>query len=283
MVKNAKICPVCNNVSGGPAKICPKCDFDFSAAKKEQKLLKKQEKAASKSFEIGEKLKIKGQKEVEREAKEAIIAEKIKERKKVEKEAIIAEKLKIKEQKKADKEAIIAEKLRIKEQKRADKEAKIMVIKTVNKHDSLGYGKKKCPSCDIIMASASKICPKCQFDFADIIAEKKKLAEQKKEVREAKKLLKKSNIKVKKVEDQIEDQNIKISPLVSTISSDFKKEKVSQLNDARIEKAKEVLSKGPEYARVLLKHVRKLRCWDHIDWDYVAEQIGDVATVPAEE
>ena len=238
MVKGCKICPTCQNVAGATVKVCPKCEFDFISAKEENNLLKKQEKDASKALALAEKLKIK-------------------EQKKAEKALALAEKLKVKEQKKVEKVLALAEKLKIKEQKT---------------YDSLGHGKKKCPSCDIIMASASKICFACKFDFAEIIAEKKKLAEQKKEARVAKKLLKNSKIKVQ--EEVEEEDQVKTTPIATTIVSEVAEPTIVVVEKTAINNAEDVLNLGEKRATMQWKYAKKHNCWDHIDWDYVGKMLG---------
>lgn len=42
-----------------------------------------------------------------------------------------------------------------------------------------------------------------------------------------------------------------------------------------IEHARRILAKGDDRARTLLNYARKHGCWRHVDWRYVAEQLGE--------
>lgn len=243
MAKGKKTCPNCNTVVGAIVKICSNCDFDFSEVAKEKKRIKDQERE---------------EKKIKREEK----------------------KMKQEEQKLSKKEGVTVRR-GIKICPNCSKEIGVRTItckcgwdfpsssikevvenevKKTKTYDTEGPGRKKCPSCDIIISAVTKICPECDFDFVAAKKEKKEMDEEAKSFKEDKKN---------------ESNAEKMRPLTAKILSEISgKPFVPSPPKTKRDHAEDTLARGKKHATILYNYAKTHHCWSHVDWDYVGEKLG---------
>jgi len=128
-------------------------------------------------------------------------------------------------------------------------------------------GRKKCPSCNEITATVTKICPKCNFDlFTASQKNKEKLAAERK-IKEEKRV--KKLINSFKKPDKIQKTEIeeKINPMVEKalqLPMPVFSEKLTPK-----EHAERILGYGAKRASMLLGQSKGV--WSHVDWNLVKE------------
>ncbi len=157
-------------------------------------------------------------------------------------------------------------------------------------YDEIKMGRKKCPSCDIIIGAVIKICFKCNFDF--IAAKKERLEKEEKEKQE------KKEAREKKKKTQIEEREKRREERVKnkgknkregTVHPEVKKlmdsqELIEKMNDVLIngakyftpeEHANRILKYGENRAKSLLRQHKNGSKWSHINWDVVEEGLKE--------
>lgn len=118
-------------------------------------------------------------------------------------------------------------------------------------------GKKDCPECKKETGARTRICS-CGHLFISKIIEKEAIRAKNKEEKEEKKEQKKKEKPV--------------SPLVQELL-------LIPMNNSTVKKttprehAERVLGYGREKTICLLEESKNRKCWSHVDWDYVKEQL----------
>ncbi len=139
-------------------------------------------------------------------------------------------------------------------------------------YKELGKGRKKCPSCNIIIAGIVKNCHKCNFDF---ISAKKEKDEIKDKIREEKKIIREGKIKKREEdrEDKRKKKDIKVEEKISPIVQELMKlpKYVAPIKFSPEDHAKRILGYGVRRAKILLSLAQKQRYWNHVDWGMVEQ------------
>ena len=117
---------------------------------------------------------------------------------------------------------------------------------------SSGRGKKTCPeeNCGKVVGIRTQICPFCKHKFQQKVIEEPKLDRPDK----VRKVVKKLDIPSDK--DIITPKGINLEEVTPK------------------EHAHRVLGYGEKRARALLHMHQKTKCWGHVDWNYVEEELG---------
>ena len=114
-----------------------------------------------------------------------------------------------------------------------------------------GRGKKTCPGddCGKILAIRTKVCPFCKHEF-----EKKEASPTIVRKDKERKVIK--ELDIPSDEDIITPKGVELKEITPK------------------EHAHRVLGYGEKRARALLHTHQKVKCWSHVDWDYVEEELG---------
>ena len=126
-------------------------------------------------------------------------------------------------------------------------------------YDTMGPGRKTCPSCKKIVIAIIKNCPECNFDF--IALKNQKLAEKLKQQEE-----KEKNLVTKEDMSPLTKQILASIPSGTIYPGEYEKE-------SSAEHAKRILSYGKERALNLLKLHKSTKDWGHVDWKMVEEEL----------
>ncbi len=152
-----------------------------------------------------------------------------------------------------EKEAKRKERLEKKEER---SKQQVLVPKEVKTYDSLGRGKKGCPTCETIVAGVTKICPKCDFDYVSAKKEKDIIKEEK---------------KVKKQEKRENNQEKEMSPITNALMAMPKYEAPHDYTPK--EHATRILSFGKQRAENLLQQHKTQGGWGHVDWKFLETEL----------
>jgi len=171
-------------------------------------------------------------------------------------------------------------------------EEKKNAISNVNKtYDTMGKGRKTCPSCNLIIGGILKVCFNCNFDFSVAKEEKKEKEEKEREVkREAraeKKRIKEEEKRERKERKKIEKEGVvkevKMHPEVKKMMDS--QELIEKMNNVIIngatyftpdEHADRILEYGENRIKSLLRQSKNNHnSWKHVNWDRVEEGIKE--------